>query len=80
MVFIERGDAMAKRNYSNGEITVLWDSDKCTHCEACWRGLPQVFDPQAKPWVNINGAESQQIISQVEECPSGALTIETEEA
>jgi len=68
---------MAKRNYTNGEITVLWDSDKCTHCEACWRGLPSVFNPELKPWVNINAAESEEIIRQVEKCPSGALLIDT---
>lgn len=36
---------MAKRTYTNGEINVLWDSDLCTHCEACFKGLPQVFNP-----------------------------------
>lgn len=66
---------MAKREYKNGEITVLWDSDLCTHCESCWRGLPQVFDPNARPWVNMAGAESAKIVEQVSQCPSGALLI-----
>ena len=64
---------MAKREYTNGELTVLWDSDKCTHCEACWRGLPQVFDPNARPWVNMAGATTEEIFAQVAQCPSGAL-------
>lgn len=64
---------MSKREYTNGELTVLWDSDKCTHCEACWRGLPQVFDPNARPWVNMAGATTEEIFAQVAQCPSGAL-------
>lgn len=67
---------MAKRTYTNGEIKVLWDSDLCTHCEACWKGLPSVFDPNARPWVNILGASTNEIVEQVAKCPSGALTTE----
>lgn len=66
---------MAKREYKKGGLTVLWDSDLCTHCEACWRGLPSVFDPQARPWVNLEGASTPDIIDQVVQCPSGALKI-----
>lgn len=71
---------MAKREYSNGEIKVLWNSDLCTKCEACWRGLPSVFNPEARPWVNIQGATSEEIVKQVEQCPSGALKMEKEES
>lgn len=67
---------MAKRNYTNGEITVIWDSELCTKCEACWRGLPEVFRPAERPWVAINAATTDRIIDQVEQCPSGALRIE----
>jgi len=66
---------MAKREYTNGAITVLWDSEKCTHCEACWRGLPAVFNPNARPWVNMQGAGSAEIAEQVRQCPSGALLL-----
>lgn len=66
---------MAKRTYERDGLTVLWDSDLCTHCETCWRGLPQVFDPEKRPWVNINGATTEEITKQVQQCPSGALSI-----
>ena len=66
---------MAKRQYTNGEIVVMWDSDLCSHCENCWRGLPQVFDPNARPWVNIDGAPSADIVAQVKQCPTGALAL-----
>lgn len=70
---------MAKRSYSNGEIHVLWDSDLCTHCEACRRGLPAVFNLAARPWINLAAASSAEIVEQVEKCPSGALTIAANE-
>lgn len=66
---------MAKRTYERDGLTVLWDSDLCTHCETCWRGLPQVFDPETRPWVNINGATTEEITKQVQQCPSGAISI-----
>ena len=64
------------KKYTNGEVTVIWQPSKCIHSTICLNGLPQVFDPQKRPWVNIKGAETSKIIEQVKECPSGALTYE----
>lgn len=66
---------MAERVYTKGSLQVRWQSELCTHCEACWRGLPAVFNPQARPWVNLMGASTSDIIDQVVQCPSGALSI-----
>jgi uncharacterized Fe-S cluster protein YjdI len=66
---------MAERDYTNGEITVHWDSVRCIHCEACFIGLPKVFDPKERPWVRMNVATTAEIVDQVEKCPSGALSI-----
>lgn len=66
---------MAKREYTNGEITVKWDSDLCSACGLCKTGLPQVFNPDARPWVNMTAATSAEIAEQVKQCPSGALLI-----
>jgi putative redox protein len=63
------------RTYTNGEIVVEWRPELCIHCQECFNGLPQVFDPNKRPWVNINGASSQEIIDQVNKCPSQALSI-----
>lgn len=64
------------RKYTKDNITVLWQPDKCIHSTKCWRNLPQVFNPKSRPWVSLDGAESQAIIDQVAACPSGALSIE----
>lgn len=65
------------KKYSNGEITVLWQPDACVHSTICWRtatGLPDVFNPRVKPWINLEGATTESIVAQVSKCPSGALS------
>lgn len=64
---------MATREYSNGEITIEWDSDKCAHVSFCWQELPEVFRPQERPWVHPECASTERIIEQIERCPTGAL-------
>lgn len=65
---------MTLKNYSNGEITVTWKPEVCQHSARCWKGLMNVFDPQKKPWINMNGDTSERIVEQVKKCPSGALS------
>lgn len=67
--------AKPTREYSNGEIVVEWRPELCIHCESCKLGLPNVFNPEARPWVNINGATSEEIENQVKQCPSAALAV-----
>jgi uncharacterized Fe-S cluster protein YjdI len=64
------------KRYSNGEITVVWQPSLCVHSGICARGLPKVFDPRRRPWVVLDGHATQQIIDQVDACPSGALSYE----
>ena len=64
-----------KINYSNGEITVVWEPQKCIHSGICARGLQGVFDPKRRPWIDMSAADSQAITDQVRKCPSGALRI-----
>ena len=64
------------KRYSNGEITVIWQPSLCEHSTICFRGLPQVFDPRRRPWVVLEGTDTETIVQQVEKCPSGALSYE----
>jgi len=69
---------MAKETlkYTNEKLTVVWKPKLCIHSTNCFKGLPQVFDPKSRPWVNINAANVERIIEQVHKCPSGALSID----
>ena len=62
------------KEYSNTDITVVWKPKGCIHSKKCWKELIQVFNPQNRPWVNMNGANTDRIKKQVEACPSGALS------
>ncbi|WP_143306800.1 (4Fe-4S)-binding protein [Chitinophaga vietnamensis] len=62
------------KKYSNGEVTVVWKPNVCVHSKVCFSNLPAVFDPNNKPWINIEGASTERIIQQVKDCPSGALS------
>lgn len=63
------------KEYSNGEVTVIWQSSKCVHAANCVKHLSSVFKPQQHPWINLENATSEEIVSTVAKCPSGALTI-----
>lgn len=63
-----------KMKYTNGEVTVIWQPNLCIHSAICAKGLPGVFNPQRRPWVDMSQSDMQTIIEQVRKCPSGALS------
>lgn len=63
-----------EKEYSNGEVTIVWKAELCTHSANCAKGLPKVFQPKEKPWIKPNEATSEEIINQVNKCPSEALS------
>ncbi|WP_224489662.1 (4Fe-4S)-binding protein [Robertkochia flava] len=65
---------MSKKEYSNGEVTVVWKPGICIHSAVCVKGLPKVFRPDEKPWIQTEGGSTDEIIEQVKKCPSGALS------
>jgi uncharacterized Fe-S cluster protein YjdI/CDGSH-type Zn-finger protein len=62
------------KKYTNGEVTILWKPSLCAHSGNCFRGLPEVFKPAERPWITPEGATTEKMISQVKQCPSGALS------
>lgn len=62
------------KEYTNGEVTIIWKPKKCYHSTNCIRGLPGVFDASNSPWINPHGAPTDKIIEQIQKCPSGALS------
>lgn len=62
------------KKYTNGEITIVWKPEACIHSKLCWTQLSEVFDPRTRPWINMEGADTERIIAQISKCPSGALS------
>jgi uncharacterized Fe-S cluster protein YjdI len=65
------------KEYSNGEITVVWNSGLCIHSANCVRNLAPVFRPKESPWIRMDAASSPEIESAVRKCPSGALSLKS---
>jgi len=66
---------MSEKEYSNGEITIVWQPSLCIHSGVCVKTLPKVYHPKEKPWITIENATTEALIDQVAMCPSGALSI-----
>lgn len=65
---------MATRQYVGNGIVVYWDSERCFHSERCTTGLPAVFDRARRPWVELAGADPDDVAAVIDTCPSGALS------
>lgn len=63
-----------KRTYATDEVEVMWDSGRCIHTGWCSKALLEVFNPEQRPWVQLDEGELEDIIAVVEACPSGALS------
>ena len=61
------------RSYEGDAIEVTFDPARCIHSEECVRGLPSVFDPDRRPWVDADAAEADAIAEVIHRCPTGAL-------
>ena len=59
--------------YTNDEVTVIWKPKTCIHSAKCVHGLPEVFKPKEKRWIQMENATTDAIVNAVKECPSGAL-------
>ena len=61
------------RRYAGAAITVSYDGRRCLHFAECVRGLPSVFDPTRRPWIDPDGATAGEVAEVVRRCPTGAL-------
>jgi len=59
--------------YAGDGFEVTYDPAVCAHAGECARGLPEVFDPEAKPWIRPERAPAARLAEVVARCPSGAL-------
>jgi uncharacterized Fe-S cluster protein YjdI len=67
------GRDTGRKHYAGEGFGVSFDLGTCAHAGACVRGLPAVFQPKRRPWIDVSQATAEAIEAQVERCPSGAL-------
>lgn len=70
---------MDGKEYKKGNLTVIWKKDLCIHAANCAKGLPEVFKPKERPWIQTDGADEETIKAQIDKCPSGALSYKMDE-
>ena len=66
-----------KVEYTNGELTIVWQPEMCQHAGICVKMLPNVYHPKERPWVQIENAttERQQLFTVgYRICPDFVLT------
>lgn len=60
-------------HYKAEGLTVEYDQERCIHAAECVKSLPSVFDPNKRPWIQPEHAETAQIKEVIHHCPTGAL-------
>lgn len=64
---------MSYREYKGEKITVYFDGEICKHAAECVKGLPEVFNVKAKPWISLDKVDAKKVAEVINRCPSGAL-------
>lgn len=66
--------------YRGKRITIFDNRALCAHAGYCTDGLKKVFRLGDEPWVDPDGAATEEIVATVRKCPSGALSYSTDGA
>lgn len=62
------------KEYKKGGFTIVWKPGKCIHSGECVKRLPKVYNPKERPWIKPENASVEKLKSQIDTCPSGALS------
>ena len=62
-------------NYAGEGVTVHDDRSVCAHAGLCTDNLSAVFRLGEEPWIDAAAAPADEVVAQVQRCPSGALTV-----
>lgn len=61
------------KEYKTDDLIVYWTPSLCSHAGKCTHGLPEVFNIEKRPWIDMEAAAAEDIIKAVDKCPTGAL-------
>ncbi|MDH3458178.1 MAG: (4Fe-4S)-binding protein, partial [Gemmatimonadota bacterium] len=64
------------RYYESTSLRISYDVRRCIHAAECVRRLPDVFNPDRRPWVDPDRATADAIEETIVHCPTGALHYE----
>ena len=62
------------KEYRKGDFTVVWKPEICIHAGECVKRLPEVYNPKERPWIKPENASVEALKSQIDACPSKALS------
>jgi uncharacterized Fe-S cluster protein YjdI len=63
--------------YAIEDFEIVWKPQLCIHAGECVKALPNVYSPKDKPWIKPENATKDELINQINKCPSGALSFRT---
>ena len=63
-----------QKEYKTEDLTIVWKPELCQHAAECVKRLPKVYNPNARPWCKPENASTEELVAQIDACPSGALT------
>jgi len=64
---------MKRLTYTGNDVEITYDVERCIHAAECANGLPGVFNPDRKPWVDPDGATVDEVAEVIRRCPTGSL-------
>lgn len=67
-----------EKEYKKEDLIIGWKPEVCIHSAICAKGLPAVFKPKERPWIQTEGVSKEEIKQQVMKCPSGAIFLKNE--
>lgn len=62
-------------HYVGRGVTIHDDRSVCSHAGNCTDNLAAVFRLKQEPWIDAGAATADEVVAQVQRCPSGALTV-----
>jgi len=51
------------KEYTKGEMTIVWKPEICSHSGVCVATLPEVYKPDSRPWIAIENASSEKLMN-----------------
>ncbi len=63
-----------KETYRGKKITIHDNRSICAHAGVCTDNLSAVFRMKQEPWIDPDAASVEDIVSTIQNCPSGALS------